>query len=170
MPCPDLRRRPECVRRSAPARRIHRRGHLEVPNMFRRSIAISSTLARLSTSAGSPESWNGWKIGSRRLWSLRPIRANRSTRRAVRWMHAATPGVGLGTGAPPLRGPLAVWRRHNRQSFLRSLDGIIAYSQRGAEEYRQIGLHAEQVFVAPCSRLAAQESPRSDRFPSRASL
>lgn len=70
-----------------------------------------------------------------------------STRLAVHWMHARNrPVLGWGLGAPVISGRLALVRRWNRQTFLRTLDGIIAYSQRGAEQYRALGM--EQVFVA----------------------
>jgi len=72
-----------------------------------------------------------------------------STRLAVRWMHArGKPVLGWGLGAPSLGGFLAPLRRWNRLSFLRSLDGVIAYSRRGAAEYRKLGLPPERVFVA----------------------
>ena len=74
----------------------------------------------------------------------------RSTPRAVRWMHSRRrPVLGWGLGAQALSSPLASWRQAGRRSFLLSLDGVIAYSQRGAEEYRQLGFPAEHVFVAP---------------------
>lgn len=74
----------------------------------------------------------------------------RSTPAAIRWMHArGRPVLGWGLGAPPLHGPLANWRRQARQKFLSTLDGLIAYSQRGAEEYHALGFPAERVFVAP---------------------
>ncbi|MBN2548389.1 MAG: glycosyltransferase [Anaerolineales bacterium] len=73
-----------------------------------------------------------------------------STPQAVRWMHdRGRPVLGWGLGAPPLHGPLASWRQHSRQKFLRSLDGLIAYSQRGAEEYHRLGMPLERIFVAP---------------------
>ena len=72
-----------------------------------------------------------------------------ATRQAVRWMHARKrPVIGWGLGAPPLQGRLAWLRRWERLSLLRSLDAVIAYSQRGAEQYRQLGLPAERVYVA----------------------
>lgn len=74
----------------------------------------------------------------------------RSTPAAVRWMHArGRPVLGWGLGAPPLQGFLAGVRRRSRQRFLQSLDGLIAYSQRGAEEYRALGIPAERIFIAP---------------------
>jgi len=72
-----------------------------------------------------------------------------STPRAVRWMQARNrPVLGWGLGAPPLSGPLAGLRNRARQRFLLSLDGVIAYSERGAAEYRAIGIPGARVFVA----------------------
>jgi hypothetical protein len=85
-----------------------------------------------------------------------------SSPRAVRWMHARRrPVLGWGLGAPPLRGLLAGLRQRSRRSFLGSLDGLIAYSQRGAEEYRQLGLPASRIFVAPN---AAAPRPHAQPF------
>ena len=72
-----------------------------------------------------------------------------STRPAIRWMHARKrPVLGWGLGAPTLSGRLAAWREGSRSKFLCSLDGLIAYSRRGADEYRALGIPAERVFVA----------------------
>jgi len=84
-----------------------------------------------------------------------------STRLAIRWMHArGHPVVGWGLGAPPIgfgRSPgltllgrlLITWRQWERITLLRSLDGLIAYSQRGAEQYCQLGLQFDNITVAP---------------------
>ncbi|MBL6966028.1 MAG: glycosyltransferase [Anaerolineales bacterium] len=72
-----------------------------------------------------------------------------SNRLAIRWMKKqGRPVLGWGLGAPPLSGIFASVRRRNRMSYLKSLDGIIAYSQKGALEYQSLGLPAERVFVA----------------------
>jgi glycosyltransferase involved in cell wall biosynthesis len=90
----------------------------------------------------------------------------RSTPAAVRWMHArGLPVLGWGLGAPPLHGPLAGWRRRARRRFLASLDGMIAYSQRGADEYRRTGFPAERVFVAPNAAAPRPSSPPPARPP-----
>lgn len=87
-----------------------------------------------------------------------------STPRAVRWMHAhGKPVLGWGLGAPPLSGLWAPWRRWSRLSFLRSLDGIIAYSQPGAEQYRALGFRVERVFVAPNAAASRPSSPPPQR-------
>ena len=53
--------------------------------------------------------------------------------------------VGWGLGAPGARGWAAgVWRR-----FLRRLDGVIAYSRRGAREYAAAGMATERIWMAP---------------------
>ncbi|HWQ84175.1 MAG TPA: glycosyltransferase family 4 protein [Anaerolineales bacterium] len=72
-----------------------------------------------------------------------------NTRQGIDWMHTHNrPVLGWGLGAPPIHGPLAAWRRVLRQRLLRSLDGVIAYSQRGAQEYLQAGIAADRIFVA----------------------
>ncbi len=90
------------------------------------------------------------------------------TRLAVRWMHRrGRPVIGWGLGAPPLSGRLAWLRRWERLSLLRSLDAVIAYSRTGAEQYRQLGLPAERVFVASNAADPAPKIPppiRSSRF------
>jgi glycosyltransferase involved in cell wall biosynthesis len=73
----------------------------------------------------------------------------RSTPQAVRWMHArGRPVLGWGLGAPPLDGWFSGWRGHSRRLFLESLDGLIAYSRRGAEEYTALGFPRERIFAA----------------------
>jgi glycosyltransferase involved in cell wall biosynthesis len=90
----------------------------------------------------------------------------RSTPQAVGWMHArGRPVLGWGLGAPPLHGPLANWRSRARQKFLSNLDGLIAYSQRGAEEYRTMGFPEERVFVAPNAASPRPVSPPPTRLP-----
>jgi glycosyltransferase involved in cell wall biosynthesis len=67
-----------------------------------------------------------------------------STNRAIHWMKTRGKLVlGWGLGAP--RGGNLL-ERILRMKFLHSLDGIIAYSGRGADEYRVLGL--KTVFVA----------------------
>lgn len=80
-----------------------------------------------------------------------------STPAAVRWMHARKrPVLGWGLGAAS-GGAFAAWRTR----FLRDLDGVIAYSQRGAQQYRDLGI--QSVFVAPNA-----VSPRPATPPARA--
>jgi glycosyltransferase involved in cell wall biosynthesis len=64
-----------------------------------------------------------------------------STPSAVRWMHARKkPVIGWGLGAGS-GGRL--WKR-----FVVQFDALIAYSQRGADEYIALGFPRERVFVA----------------------
>ncbi|MCE9645477.1 MAG: glycosyltransferase family 4 protein [Chloroflexi bacterium] len=72
-----------------------------------------------------------------------------STASAVRWMHARGRRViGWGLGSPGLSGPLAGFRQNGRLSFLSQFDALIAYSQRGAQEYAALGFPREKIFVA----------------------
>ncbi|MBN2046147.1 MAG: glycosyltransferase [Anaerolineales bacterium] len=72
-----------------------------------------------------------------------------STRQAIRWMKSRQrPVLGWGLGAPPPAGVLKGLQQRVRADFLAQLDGVIAYSQRGAQEYQSLGLSADRVFVA----------------------
>jgi glycosyltransferase involved in cell wall biosynthesis len=83
-----------------------------------------------------------------------------STRRAIDWMHRrGRMVVGWGLGAPPLDGFLAGYRRWERSRMLRSLDAILAYSQLGAEQYRQMGISPEHVYVASNAVNPAPSAP-----------
>lgn len=87
-----------------------------------------------------------------------------STPRAIRWMRTlGRPVLGWGLGAPPLRGPLAAGRATRRLKFLQQFDGLIAYSQRGAAEYRALGLPAEHIFVAPNAVAPRPSAPLPER-------
>jgi glycosyltransferase involved in cell wall biosynthesis len=44
---------------------------------------------------------------------------------------------------------LTSWQQNSRKKFLHQLDALIAYSQRGADEYRREQIPAERIFVAP---------------------
>lgn len=89
-------------------------------------------------------------------------------RRAIAWMHMrGRPVLGWGLGAPPLSGPFAAVRQSLRLRFLAQLDGIIAYSQRGADEYQELGIPAEKVFVAHNAAARRPTAPPPER-PARA--
>lgn len=75
---------------------------------------------------------------------------------AVSWMHKRgrkVLGWGLGFPSPSGRGTGV------RAAFLRQFDGMIAYSQRGAEEYAALGFPREKIFVAHNSVSPAPEKP-----------
>lgn len=86
---------------------------------------------------------------------------NLSTPAAVRWMQSHNrPVLGWGLGTPHLGG----------RSFLHSLDAVIAYSQQGAQEYQELGIPTDRIFVAPNAAApppAAPPSPRPPRFDAR---
>ena len=71
------------------------------------------------------------------------------TSSAVNWMHTrGRKVIGWGLGSPPLAGPLAGFRQRSRISFLSKFDALLAYSQRGADEYAALGFPREKIFVA----------------------
>jgi glycosyltransferase involved in cell wall biosynthesis len=83
-----------------------------------------------------------------------------STPSAVKWMHERRrPVVGWGLGSPPVRGFL----RSSRAAFIKQFDALIAYSQRGANEYAALGFPSQKILVAPNSVSA----PPSFAFPRR---
>ncbi len=86
-----------------------------------------------------------------------------STSSAVKWMHArGRKVIGWGLGSPPLSAPLAGFRQKGRLSFLNQFDAMLTYSQRGAEEYAELGFPREKIFVAHNS-----VSPAPDQMPER---
>ena len=71
-----------------------------------------------------------------------------STPRLVRWMHARrlpVLGWGLGTGSAATA---SGWLAQRRRSFLRSFDGMLAYSRTGADQYIAQGFSPDSIFVA----------------------
>lgn len=94
-----------------------------------------------------------------------------STRLAIGWMRARKRSViGWGLGAPPLNGIFRSVRQVERKSFLKQLNAIIAYSRRGAQQYRQLGLNHEKIFVAYNAAADSLGSPppwRAEQFRGR---
>ncbi len=90
-----------------------------------------------------------------------------TTRKAIEWMQSnGRKVIGWGLGAPPIHGPLTGLRQRERLSLLRSLDAVVAYSQQGAEQYRQLGIAPERVYVATNAVEPAPTTPPPPR-PSR---
>jgi glycosyltransferase involved in cell wall biosynthesis len=72
-----------------------------------------------------------------------------STPPAVKWMQVRRrPVLGWGLGSAPLSGPFTSFRQKRWIRFLSRFDGLIAYSQRGADEYAMLGIPREKIFVA----------------------
>ncbi len=96
---------------------------------------------------------------------------NGSLSGGIAWMHARSrPVIGWGLGAPALRGPLAGVRDAARRGSLRRFDALLAYSRRGAEEYRASGFPERKIFVAPNAatrRPAQAPPPRPEGFRGR---
>lgn len=75
---------------------------------------------------------------------------------ALSWMHKrGRRVVGWGLGAPKQSG---LWKR-----FISHFDGMIAYSQRGADEYAALGFPREKIFVAHNSVSSAPTLPMPSR-------
>jgi glycosyltransferase involved in cell wall biosynthesis len=85
-----------------------------------------------------------------------------STPAAIRWMHnRGRPVLGWGLGAPPPSGSLSFTR--NWGAFINRFDALLAYSQRGADEYAGLGFPREKIFVAHNAVSPAPESPPDNR-------
>jgi glycosyltransferase involved in cell wall biosynthesis len=70
-----------------------------------------------------------------------------STPAAVKWMHQrGRKVIGWGLGSPSPTGEGLGVRA--RSKFINQFDAMIAYSQRGADEYAQLGFPQEKIFVA----------------------
>ncbi len=89
-----------------------------------------------------------------------------STRLACAWMRPRRrPVLGWGLGASQGSGIWEAFRKPGRRRFLAQFDGLIAYSQRGADEYRRMGFPAERVFVAPNAVAPRPTQPPAERPP-----
>ena len=87
-----------------------------------------------------------------------------STPAAVKWMQRlGRPVIGWGLGIPPLSGVFAGLRQNRRIRFLNRFDALIAYSQRGADEYAALGFPREKIFVAHNAVAAAPTARPDDR-------
>jgi len=90
-----------------------------------------------------------------------------STPAALQWMQRrGRPVLGWGLGAPPPSvSPhfLGKWGERKRGAFLSRFDALIAYSQRGADEYAVYGFPREKIFVAHNAVSAAPAAKPADR-------
>jgi glycosyltransferase involved in cell wall biosynthesis len=87
-----------------------------------------------------------------------------ANRRAIQHVHnKGGIVIGWGLGAPPIEGNFASLRQRERITYLKSLDGIIAYSNKGASQYRALGIPEERVFVATNAVLPKPTTPAHHR-------
>ena len=72
-----------------------------------------------------------------------------ATPAAIKWMRTRNrPVIGWGLGAPQHTGMGAGLRQKNWMRFLSQFDALIAYSQRGADNYAALGIPHDKIFVA----------------------
>jgi glycosyltransferase involved in cell wall biosynthesis len=84
-----------------------------------------------------------------------------SSNAALSWMHQrGRPVIGWGLGASSGRGLLPALRGR----FLRRFDAMIAYSQRGADQYAACGIPVDKIFVAPNAVAPAPTHPLPTRL------
>jgi glycosyltransferase involved in cell wall biosynthesis len=85
-----------------------------------------------------------------------------STPQAMQWMHSrCLPVLGWGLGAPdPAHSLSFIWK-----NFLKSFDGMISYSQAGAESYLKYGFSSDRVFIAPNAVAARPAAHPAERPP-----
>jgi len=87
-----------------------------------------------------------------------------STSSAIRWMKKRNrPVIGWGLGIGRLSGPWPGLRQSRRFSFLKQFDALVAYSQRGAEEYAALGFPSSRISVAPNAMTARPAHPLPTR-------
>ena len=83
-----------------------------------------------------------------------------STPGAIIWMRRrGRPVIGWGLGAPPFSGTLKGLRQNGWARFLNRFNALIAYSQRGADEYAAYGIPREKIFVAHNAVSPAPKAP-----------
>lgn len=89
-----------------------------------------------------------------------------SSRLAAGWMRArGRPVLGWGLGVPGGSDTVEALRARGRARFFSLFDGMLAYSQRGAKQYRQVGFPAECVFVALNAASPRPASPPQPKAP-----
>lgn len=111
----------------------------------------------LTTASAASPLYLGWQaglLGGLKAWQpdalvVETNPRNLSTFLAIRWMHARrSPVIGWGLGAPPVRGSWSPISRYLRDQLIHACDGLIAYSQQGANQYARLGFPAERIAVA----------------------
>ena len=113
-----------------------------------------------------------WQSGIRRwLKDVQPdaliLEANPrylSSRMAANWMRArGRPVLGWGLGVSGGIDKMESVRRPGRRRFLAMFDGLISYSQRGAEAYVAMGFPSDRVFIAPNAVAPRPSKPAQKR-------
>ncbi len=83
---------------------------------------------------------------------------------AIQWMHQrGLPVIGWGLGAPSITGLFSSQRTRCRANLITAFDAMIAYSQKGAEEYIRLGIPENKVFVARNAAAPRPTHPMPDR-------
>jgi len=119
--------------------------------------------------------WQGGLIKWLKNWQpdVLIIEANpryMNTKSAINWMHQHDRKVvGWGLGAPEITGYFSNVRRRLREKFLRNLDAIIAYSSKGAQEYRKSCVPADRIYIATnaVSHAPSGDCPQRVRAPNK---
>jgi len=89
---------------------------------------------------------------------------NLSLPQAAAWMHArGCPVVGWGLGAPAFTGWASGFQGRQRQKLLRTFDAVIAYSARGAQEFKAAGIPESKIFTAANAVSARPQTPPPER-------
>jgi glycosyltransferase involved in cell wall biosynthesis len=90
-----------------------------------------------------------------------------STPGGLKWMQRrGRPVIGWGLGSPPSSSThfIRKWVERKWGAFLNRFDALIAYSQRGADEYTAYGIHPKKIFVAH-NAVSAAPKALPDRRP-----
>jgi glycosyltransferase involved in cell wall biosynthesis len=123
--------------------------------LLRAQLVPAHNLNFLRTTSPIYQCWQCGLFGWLQAWQPKVLIVESnprtpSTRWAVRWMHARSrPVLGWGLGLAQIGGFFKPWRERTRRSFLGMLDGMIAYSQRAAQDYVNLGFPEERIFIAP---------------------
>lgn len=82
----------------------------------------------------------------------------------VKWMYAQNrPVLGWGLGIPQTKGMHGKIQQQLWTGFINLFDVLIAYSQRGAAEYRKLGFPAERILVASNAVTSCPTHPFPER-------
>jgi glycosyltransferase involved in cell wall biosynthesis len=86
---------------------------------------------------------------------------------AMHWMkQRGRPIIGWGLGATPVSGILSTFRSTRRLAFLHHFNGMLTYSGLGADQYSNLGIPADRIFVVP-NAAAPKPSHGMPRRPAR---